>query len=248
MDTPTFLVWCAAQMGAVSAAAWAHGARTLRTGRVRPVALSVALAATPLGAIGAEYIVHLGAHVASHGRGLPPVHGSMAYGALAAYALVQAALAPRGQRWGALGDAVGPLACLVAVGRLGCAAGGCEPGIVLVGMVRHPVALYEVVVALGAWALAWRAESALRSPRARFVAFTVAYAAGRAAIETLRDPGPLTGAGPTIAQWVSLGVACATLLAASSGRASVGAGVGGRGVGARVEGRRVGAGVGDRGG
>lgn len=219
MDTPTFLVWCSAQIGAAAAAAWAHGARTLRAGRVRPLALAAALAATPLGAIGAEYIVHVGAHAASHGRGLPAVHGSMAYGALAAYALVQAALAPRGRSWQALGDAVGPLACLVAVGRLGCAAGGCEPGSVLVGTVRHPVALYEIVVALGAWALAWWAESTRRSARARFVAFALAYAGGRAAIEALRDPGPLTGAGPTVAQWVSLGVACATLLAATSGRA-----------------------------
>ena len=218
MDTPTFLVWCVAQMGAVGAAAWAHGARTLRTDRVRPRALAAALAAAPVGAIGAEYILHAGAHLARHGRGLPPVHGSMAYGALAAYALVQAALAPRGRRWEALGDAVGPLACLVAVGRLGCAAGGCEPGIVLVGMVRHPVALYEVAVALGAWALAWRVEAA-RGARGRFVAFALAYAAGRAAIEWLRDPGPLTGAGPTVAQWVSLGVASATLLAATSTRA-----------------------------
>lgn len=207
MDSPPIAPFWIAQIAAVTAAGGAGLARTLRARRVRPVAVLLPLLpllVAPAGAIGVECIVRTIVHVAAHRPGLPALGGVMAYGALAAYAGAQAALAPRGLRWEALGDAVGPLACLVAFGRIGCLCAGCEPGVMGPLGLRHPVAIYEGAVALLGWWLAGRAERWLPARReARFAAFAAVYAIGRAAIEVLRDPGPLTGGGVTIAQHLS---------------------------------------------
>jgi prolipoprotein diacylglyceryltransferase len=222
----TLSPWLLCQLAALSAAAWlffvtTRGLPAAHKGALR-WALVRALPFTVVGALSVDYALRVVGYALSGARGpLPAFGGIMAYGALlglgGAYAFFV-----RGARLGvypALDRVTGPLALLVAVGRVGCFLAGCEHGaatsapwgvrypashphfgeLVRAGLAEpgaawsgplHPATLYEAAFALAACGLA---VALLRRPSTKpggvFFAGTLVYAGGRFVSEAFRGDG-----------------------------------------------------------
>lgn len=222
----TLSPWLLCQLAALSAAAWLFFRTTrdlppARAGALR-WALVRALPFTVAGALCVDYALRVVGYALAGARGPLPVFGGlMAYGALfglgGAYALfVRRA---RLDVYAALDRVTGPLALLVAVGRVGCFLAGCEHGaptsapwgvrypashphfaeLTRAGLAEagaawssplHPATLYEAAFALAACALS---VALLPRPSTKpggvFFAGTLVYAGGRFVSEAFRGDG-----------------------------------------------------------
>lgn len=105
-----------------------------------------------------------------------------------------------------------PVAVAIAIGRLGCFAGGCCFGLPTnvpwgwtdaAGVRRHPTQLYELLFHLTAAGLLWQFERRGTFPRQRLKLYLAAYCVFRFCTEFLRPEVPLWG-GLTGYQWTAL--------------------------------------------
>lgn len=196
---PAWTMW---QLAACAAASVAFVPASAPRERI---AFAFALPFLPLGALGFDWAFALAGWAARGAHGAaPPFGGVVAYGALFGFVLAFGVGTKllRVSTASALDRVALPLALLVAVGRVGCFFAGCEEGLPTSlpwGVLGehaahvHPVALYEILAALLAGALASRA-------RRKFLVVAGVYAGLRLVVDGFRVHDGAFSPG----QWTSL--------------------------------------------